>query len=421
MMELLSDLTCTSCSKIFKSSIKFPCNDAEYKRHLSEPNVLKDDKKKCAECNQEFNLSDVEFITNITMEKLREEEEYLSKDERKEKKSLEKAFEKFENLYQEFIKIKDSLETECHDHFSEMRRNIDLRREELKSKIDEICLEMIEKTKRFEAAYQESIREKIENNLSIPAFEKKFEEEKRELFGIFHPSIDSMKFMKSIKQQSISELKSKLDEFEAIKDHLKTKNDFIIHNNFGPSAFGMLYLNIYDPFNSNIITCDQSLELIKLCEFSLKDKWTLLYRASLHGFDSNDFHYKCDGKKNTLTIIKEANNSFVFGGYNTVSWDKTSGWKKDSDAFIFSLTNKLGKPTKMKIAPTRLDTAIFCESSYGASFGRDLEVLNEGVGRSDLGYNYRHDRYQVTSNKARSFLAGSLNFFISDVEVYMKL
>ena len=157
MMELLSDLTCTSCSKIFKSSIKFPCNDAEYKRHLSEPNVLKDDKKKCAECNQEFNLSDVEFITNITMEKLREEEEYLSKDERKEKKSLEKAFEKFENLYQEFIKIKDSLETECHDHFSEMRRNIDLRREELKSKIDEICLEMIEKTKRFEAAYQESI------------------------------------------------------------------------------------------------------------------------------------------------------------------------------------------------------------------------------------------------------------------------
>ena len=48
----------------------------------------------------------------------------------------------------------------------------------------------------------------------------------------------------------------------------------------------------------------QCLELLKLCEFSPNEKWSLLYRGTRDGFDSNDFHSKCDGHSNTLTILK---------------------------------------------------------------------------------------------------------------------
>jgi hypothetical protein len=50
-------------------------------------------------------------------------------------------------------------------------------------------------------------------------------------------------------------------------------------------------------------------ELIELCEFSSTDKWTLLYRGTRDGFGVEDFHSKCDGHPNTLTIIKPKESS----------------------------------------------------------------------------------------------------------------
>jgi hypothetical protein len=86
----------------------------------------------------------------------------------------------------------------------------------------------------------------------------------------------------------------------------------------------------------------KSFELLKLCEFSSNDKWSLLYRGTRDGFDSDDFHSKCDGHSNTLTIFKAKQSSFIFGGFTTVSWESStdSKWISDRNAFIFSLTKK---------------------------------------------------------------------------------
>jgi hypothetical protein len=54
----------------------------------------------------------------------------------------------------------------------------------------------------------------------------------------------------------------------------------------------------------------QYFDLIDLCEFSQNDKWSLLYRGTRDGFGSNDFHSRCDGHSNTLTILK-VENTFV--------------------------------------------------------------------------------------------------------------
>ena len=70
----------------------------------------------------------------------------------------------------------------------------------------------------------------------------------------------------------------------------------------------------------------------------------------------------CDKKGPTLTVIKTTT-GHIFGGYTSVSWDK-SGYKEDYNAFLFSV-NKL---TKYPIVNNHAK-AIYCGSSYGPIFG----------------------------------------------------
>ena len=49
-------------------------------------------------------------------------------------------------------------------------------------------------------------------------------------------------------------------------------------------------------------------------------EWKLCYRASLHGWDAFTSHSRCDGKKNTVTIIES--NQYVFEGYTDAPWGK---------------------------------------------------------------------------------------------------
>jgi hypothetical protein len=49
----------------------------------------------------------------------------------------------------------------------------------------------------------------------------------------------------------------------------------------------------------------------------------LLYRATRDGFTASAFHEKCDGKENTITIIK-TNGNYVFGGYTSAKWNSNN-------------------------------------------------------------------------------------------------
>ena len=48
--------------------------------------------------------------------------------------------------------------------------------------------------------------------------------------------------------------------------------------------------------------------------------WLLCYRASTHGWGVNEFHTRCDGKRNTVTIIQVS--QYIFGGYTDIPWGK---------------------------------------------------------------------------------------------------
>ena len=48
-------------------------------------------------------------------------------------------------------------------------------------------------------------------------------------------------------------------------------------------------------------------------------QWQLCFRASDNGYRSETFHFACDNKGPTVTLVRVGDN--VFGGYTDKSWD----------------------------------------------------------------------------------------------------
>ena len=174
--------------------------------------------------------------------------------------------------------------------------------------------------------------------------------------------------------------------------------------------------------DSLILSKIQVKDLIKLCGFRDQDKWKMLYRASKDGFSAANFHTKCDGQSNTLTIIKSTNGK-IFGGFTTKSWSQNAGFVADPEAFIFSLTNNQNKSTKFKCINPQY--AIINNASYGPIFGQsellicsDSNISNSSICNLGTDYNNQNLNLVKNSEPAKSFLAGSHNFQTNEIEVF---
>jgi hypothetical protein len=419
-----SSLTCSYCSKIFKDPTELPCKHRLCTGHLTENSVTKENKIKCIKCKQDFEIKGNEFISIEILKEQLDELLYLSDEEFSLKNKIEDSIRTFFQMYEQFTLNKTSIDLDVHEYFQEIRFKLDEHREKLKVKIDDIYMEMIEKTKKFEATYLKSLKDKL--NSYLKSFETtSLEQRLKEIEDIFrNPNllIESIQEMQRQQEKDIAELKLKLNEQSKVKDNLVQMNEFKSNLTFDQDSFGQLYLNEYssnDPFESQIMFGNQPSELIKLCEFSSKDKWTLLYRGTRDGFGAINFHSKCDNHSNTLTIIKAHGTSFIFGGFASINWNSTNGWKSDPNAFLFSLTNKDNKPSKIKQVNTI--KSIFCHSGCGPNFGQNdfyiCDFANSKAGSiSNLGCSYQHPQ----PNQGQSYLAGSYQFQLSEIEVYQK-
>ncbi len=160
-----------------------------------------------------------------------------------------------------------------------------------------------------------------------------------------------------------------------------------------------------------------------LCKLPSVKQWKLQYRATRDGFTGENFHSKCDGIANTLTIIKSTNGN-IFGGFTENAWKSTGGYYNDQKAFIFSLVNKENKPFKVMCSIGGY--AINCNSTYGPTFGGgfDIHVSSDSnsnqTSYSNFGHTYKHADYQYGTEKAKSILAGSYNFQTLEIEVFVR-
>ena len=174
-------------------------------------------------------------------------------------------------------------------------------------------------------------------------------------------------------------------------------------------------------------------------------KGDLLYRASRDGFTPLAFHKKCDGKKNTLTIItSNAANGYVFGGFTSAKWESADRgtYAADSNAFIFSLRRD-GVSNNEKFMISDPSKAIHNYRYRGPSFGEnnfkgeddaktkygDIVTLicisadhnsacDEAV--SDFGSSYElPNGYKHGEDKTKSYLAGNYHDWdATEIEVF---
>lgn len=146
----------------------------------------------------------------------------------------------------------------------------------------------------------------------------------------------------------------------------------------------------------------------------------LVYRATRDGFSAKDFHLKCDGMPNTLTIIKSTAGN-IFGGFTKKPWNSTDKWVDDKYAYIFSLINNDEIPFK-RVNSYLGKRAIFCDSSLGPCFGSDIIISSDSntnqTSYSNFGDSFKHKNYPAESEKAKNILAGSHKFQTIEIEVY---
>ena len=166
---------------------------------------------------------------------------------------------------------------------------------------------MIVEIKKNEAMYFKNLKERFQENFSSFDDRKSLEHELNGIEETFrNPNllIESIRDMQQKQEESLNDIQIKLNQMSKIKDNLKATNEFKSNstsfNQNDTSLFGSVKLNEFcsymNSLQSQILNGDrQSVELIKLCEFSPNDNWSLLYRGTRDGYRAVDFHSKCDG------------------------------------------------------------------------------------------------------------------------------
>jgi hypothetical protein len=174
---------------------------------------------------------------------------------------------------------------------------------------------------------------------------------------------------------------------------------------------------------------------LSVCDFPAifaefpRKSFKLLWRGSRDGFSASQFHGRCDGHANTLTVILDTKGN-IFGGFAPVEWESgvwngnggaESNLPKADDSgksFLFTLKNLHNiAPRRFALIPAEKWRALLCDS------GADLCFCDTGVSdncdtptHSDtsLGDTYTND----TGLDEETVFTGSGNFQGTEIEVF---
>jgi hypothetical protein len=149
--------------------------------------------------------------------------------------------------------------------------------------------------------------------------------------------------------------------------------------------------------------------------------WALVYRGSRDGFGASDFHNKCNGCANTVTLIRSTK-GYVFGGFTPIAWDSSNSDKADSSelSFLFTIKNPRGEEFR-RFSVINSSRAIGCWASSGPIFGDtyDIHVYNgcnaTTSNFTSLGRAYAND----TGMNGQQIFTGEFNFAVEEIEVFV--
>jgi len=162
-MHLKFYLTCSLCNKILHKPILLPCGDTICQEHLSEKKFTKANRIACNICKQEFHVKNDDFKSNNLVAKQIEDEIHLTDSEKHLKHQIEDSHRVVLELSEQLHEAKLTHDLTCFEHFQELRRLVDLHREESmqssnnnnsdNDELVKVSLDMIDKANKMEEAY----------------------------------------------------------------------------------------------------------------------------------------------------------------------------------------------------------------------------------------------------------------------------
>ena len=234
-MNAKEHLTCSYCNEIFKQPIALLCGDTICKQHIDE--LISNNKFLCPLCNKE-NLNQ-NFVVNKLIQNLIEKDLQNLEVDSKFKKI-------YENLKAEIGNLENILkdpENIIYEEISELKRQVDLDREKLKSEIDDLADGLIQQLesyeKRFKAEYKTEIDLQNYNGLVQSSRQQLLVYEK--CLNLFSTTYKERK-EKSLQSENITiDLQPKITE---LKQNLFSNTSLAYRPSNSKDLFGKLIIKV---------------------------------------------------------------------------------------------------------------------------------------------------------------------------------
>ena len=213
-MNRKSELICNICKLILKDPVSLPCLHAICVEHLRD-GTAKNGSIRCLKCEKDFDVPGSGFAANSALVNFLASESHLSNEEKTTKRAIQDLINQMEEFQHIVITSKmPEIELSTFDHFTEIRRQIDMQREKLKAKIDEIALKLIAQVKERENAYKLKVQQTIS-----PIIKLYIQQMSQTLSLEFRKSnllIEDAKRLQSEYEQKFKECKISLKEIDSL-------------------------------------------------------------------------------------------------------------------------------------------------------------------------------------------------------------
>ena len=249
-MSLKSEMICMICKLFLHKPVSFPYHCLLCNEHLHD-DTAKNGSIRCTKCLRDFELRENEFAPSYLASYILEKELHLSDEEKAFKKSIHDLVHQLEQLQIEFQPKYTEWERNNFDHFSEIRRKIDIHREELKAQIDKIALKMIDQLNEKETECKLELS-KLHSKITDTNIRQKNQALLKELRNP-NKILNDFKSHLTEREAKIMEIQNKLVEFDNAVKNIKSFDFSASHENY---TFGILKMNTL-PKKKRLVTCSQ--------------------------------------------------------------------------------------------------------------------------------------------------------------------
>ena len=140
------------------------------------------------------------------------------------------------------------------------------------------------------------------------------------------------------------------------------------------------FYGIWFNFESDILaeTQDKSLLIDLLSQrFDIKtiQEIKLIYNSNIDGTSYESYKHYCHKKPKTVMLIKSVDN-YIFGGYSSIPWSSTPGYKHDLHAFLFFLKSDdtTKEPKIFDVKTPERAVYHYCDT-FGPWFGENDVII----------------------------------------------